>query len=132
LLVEENGGLMQDFRKLQVWEKAHQFTITLYAVTQQFPREELYGLVSQMRRCSVSIPSNLAEGCGRNSSAELARFSEIAMGSASELEYQLLLSCDLGYLDYATYERLDHDLNDVKRMLNRFIQRLRQTNNDSS
>jgi four helix bundle protein len=82
---------MKDFHELKVWQKAHQLTLAVYPVTATFPREELYGLTSQLRRCSSSLPANLAEGCGRNGDfAEFARFCSIAMGSASELEYHLL------------------------------------------
>lgn len=83
-------AVVRDFRKLKVWEKGHALTLSIYTVSQNFPREELYGLTSQMRRAASSIPTNIAEGCGRNSDAELARFMQISMGSASELEYQLL------------------------------------------
>lgn len=80
---------MRDFRELKVWEKSHQLTLAIYKITAIFPREELYGLTIQIRRASASIPANIAEGCGRNGVAELARFLHIAMGSASELEYHL-------------------------------------------
>lgn len=83
---------MKDFRKLQVWEKAHYLTWDVYRVTQHFPKAELYGLTGQMRRAASSIPTNIAKGCGRGSDSELARFSQIAMGSASELEYLLVLT----------------------------------------
>jgi four helix bundle protein len=86
---------MRDFRNLQVWEKAHALALSVYKATVSFPKEELYGLTSQIRRSSTSIPTNIAEGCGRNGDAELARFMSIGMGSASELEYQLLLAHDL-------------------------------------
>jgi four helix bundle protein len=89
---------MRDFRKLQVWEKAHQMTLAVYKVTARFPRAEVYGLVSQMRRAAVSIPANIAEGCGREGGAELGRYLKIAMGSASELEYELLLAHELGFI----------------------------------
>ena len=86
---------MKDFRKLKVWEKAHHLTLALYPVTASFPRDEVYGLASQIRRAASSIPSNIAEGCGREGDPELARFCIIARGSATELEYQLLLARDL-------------------------------------
>ena len=85
-------GAVKDFRELKVWQKAHQLTLTVYQLTAAFPREELYGLTSQLRRSCSSIPANLAEGCGRNGDAEFARFCSIAMGSASEVEYHLLLA----------------------------------------
>ena len=89
---------MQDFRNLLVWQKAHALTLELYKTTVSFPPNERFGLTSQIRRCSASIPANLAEGCGRHGDGEFHRFVHIAMGSASELEYHLLLTHDLGYL----------------------------------
>jgi four helix bundle protein len=89
---------MKDFRELKVWEKSHRLALKVYNATTKFPKEELYGLTSQMRRSSVSVPTNIAEGCGRNRDSELNRFFEIAMGSASELEYLFLLARDLGFL----------------------------------
>lgn len=86
---------MKDFRSLQVWEKAHRLALEIYKATQDFPREESYGLTSQLRRAAASIPTNIAEGCGRGSDRELAQFIQIAVGSASEVEYLLELSHDL-------------------------------------
>jgi four helix bundle protein len=97
---------MKDFRQLKVWEKAHLLTMAIYRITGVFPREETYGLVSQMRRAASSIPSNIAEGCGRDGDAELSRFCSLARGSASELEYQLLLARDLKLLEPKQYEQL--------------------------
>jgi four helix bundle protein len=85
---------MRDFRELKVWHKAHQLTLAVYSATKTFPRDELYGLTSQIRRAAVSIGANIAEGAGKNSPAEFGRFLQIALGSASELEYHLLLSGD--------------------------------------
>jgi four helix bundle protein len=90
---------MRDFHSLKVWQKAHQVTLRVYTATKRFPKDELYGLTSQVRHSATSIPTNVAEGCGRSGEAELARFLNIAMGSASELEYQLLLARDLKFLD---------------------------------
>src|SRR5271169_6269503 len=115
---------MKDFRKLQVWEKAHQWALTLYHVTASFPRDETYGLSSQMRRAAASIPSNIAEGCGRDGDAELARFCIIARGSASELEYELLLARDLKLLQPGDYEALSQQTVDIKRMLTVLVQKL--------
>lgn len=83
---------MQDYKKLNVWQKAHLLAVDIYQATNSFPRNELFGITSQIRRASVSIPANIAEGCGRGSNAELSRFLEFSLGSANELEYQLLLS----------------------------------------
>jgi four helix bundle protein len=115
---------MKDFRELKVWEKAHALTLAVYKATAAFPRDELYGLTAQIRRSCSSIPANIAEACGRNGDAELARFLRIAMGSASELEYHLLLASDLGLLDRVEYERLANDVIEVKRMLASFILKL--------
>jgi four helix bundle protein len=108
---------VKDFRKLKVWEEGHQMTLTAYKITGEFPKQELFGLTSQIRRCSASIPANIAEGCGRVGNSELHRFLQIACGSASELEYHLLLAKDLGYLSPAIYDSVRKGLLDLKRML---------------
>lgn len=116
---------MRDFRSLQVWAKAHKLTLAVYKATASFPKDELYGLTSQMRRASSSIPTNIAEGCGRDGEAELGRFMQIAIGSASELEYLLLLTHDLDFLDELLYQQLERDTTEVKRMLTAFILKLK-------
>lgn len=116
---------MKDFHQLQVWQKAHELTLIVYQVTRTFPREELYGLTSQLRRCSASIPANLAEGCGREGEAEFARFCSIAMGSASELEYHLLLAKDLRLIQPKDHVDLSQRATEVKRMLTGLLQKLR-------
>ena len=115
---------VKDFRDLQVWQKAHQLTLMVYRLTATFPRDERYGLTSQLRRSSSSIAANLAEGCGRNGDAELARFCSIAMGSASELEYHLLLARDLNLVNTADSAALAKQTSEVKRMLTGFQQKL--------
>ena len=115
---------MKDFRKLQVWAKAHQLALTLYQVTASFPRDETYGLTSQIRRAASSIPSNIAEGCGREGDGELSRFCIIARGSASELEYQILLARDLKLIKPHDYEQLTERTTEIKRMLTVFVQKL--------
>ena len=115
---------MRDFRKLKVWEKAHLLTLEVYRVTRNFPKEELYGLTSQMRRSASSVPSNIAEGCGRSSEAETARYFNIALGSASELDYQILLAHDLQLLSDKEHQKLADDVAEVKRMLTAYKQRL--------
>ncbi len=119
---------MQDFRRLKVWEKSHDLVLGIYKVTARFPPAELYGLTSQMRRSVASIPTNIAEGCGRRTDHDFARFLQIAMGSASELEYQLLLARDLGYLPEQDYEPFFNQVTEVEKMLTSFIRRLRATN----
>jgi four helix bundle protein len=115
---------MKDFRKIKVWEKSHILTLNIYKVTRKFPREELYGLISQMRRCSASIPQNIAEGCGRGSDAELARFLQIAMGSASELDYHLLLAKELDFITENEFSVFAKDIKEVMQMLASFIKKI--------
>ena len=119
---------MRNFRKLSVWEKSHTLTLNIYKSTSSFPKEELYGLTSQMRRAASSIPSNIAEGCGRNTQAQFARFLIIAFGSASELEYQLILSKDLSFINNEAFSELFEKITEVKRMLYSLIQKV-QTDN---
>ena len=115
---------MKDFHELKVWQKAHQVTLAVYQITVPFPRQELYGLTSQLRRCSASIPAHLAEGCGRNGDAEFARFGSIAMGSASELEYHLLLAKDLKLIQPKDHAELSPRATELKRMLTALLQKL--------
>jgi four helix bundle protein len=116
---------MQDFRNLKVWEKAHGLTLHVYRASKSFPREEIYGLTSQIRRAAVSIGSNIAEGACRKGDTEFARFLQMAAGSASEVEYQLLLARDLELLKTAGCERLSQEVVEVKRMLSSLMQKLR-------
>ena len=115
---------MQDFRKLGVWAKSHAFTLEVYRETKSFPVEERFGLTNQLRRASSSIGANLAEGCGRFSAREKARFFVIAMGSASEVQYHLLLARDLSYLADELYRELEPKIAEIKRMLTPLIQKL--------
>ena len=108
---------MQDYEKLKVWRKAHELTLVIYQLTHSFPMDERFGLISQMRRCAASIPSNIAEGSGRGTDRDFARFCQIAMGSACELNYQSLLSHELGYLSDADYHRIDAAINEIQKML---------------
>ena len=89
---------MKDFKTLKVWELSHKFTLEIYKITASYPKDELWALVSQMRRSSSSIPTNIAEGCGRRTDEDFAHFLQIALGSASEIEYQIILSQDLNYI----------------------------------
>jgi four helix bundle protein len=114
---------MQDFRNLEVWRKAHRLALDVYRLTESFPRSEMFGLSSQIRRSASSIPTNLAEGCGRTQ-PEFGRFVQIAFGSACELEYQLLLARDLGFLAPESYESTNANVVEVKRMLSSLIKRI--------
>ncbi len=115
---------MKDFRQLKVWDKVHLLTLDIYKVTARFPREEVYGLTSQMRRCSASIGANIAEGCGKQENSELHRFLYIASGSASELDYHLLLARDLKYLSDDDYRQMDKNLTEARRMLTALLQKV--------
>jgi four helix bundle protein len=116
---------MRDFKQLKVWERSHRLTLAVYKATAGFPREELYGLKSQVRRSCAAVPANIAEGCGRGTNADLARFLQIALGSASELEYHLLLAQELSFLNPRDHERLTKEVTEKKRMLTSFIKNLR-------
>jgi four helix bundle protein len=116
---------MQDFRTLKVWQKGHPLTLAIYHATVKFPKGELSRLTARMRRAAASIPANIAEGCGRSGKAELGRFLQISMGSASEIEYHLMLAHDLGLLPDPEYQRLDSRAVELKRMISSFIVGLR-------
>lgn len=111
---------MFDFRKLHVWQLGFDITVSIYRVTRSFPKEELFGLTSQMRRAAASVPHNIAEGCGRESQAELLRFLVIAMGSASELASQMLLAQALNYLSAAESEMMSADIVRLRKMLSAY------------
>lgn len=119
---------MQDFRKLRIWKKGHELTLRVYSATGSFPVRERYGLCSQMRRAAASLGMNIAEGCGRSGSAELRRFLRIAIGSASELEYQLLLARDLKFLPETEFVRLTEQTKDFLRMTIALIRKLKTEN----
>jgi four helix bundle protein len=118
---------MRDFHRLLVWEKSHQLTLEVYRITENFPNSELYGLVSQLRRSCMSIPSNIAEGAGRSTDIEFARFVDIAAGSANEVEYQILLARDLRYLSTESHDHLHFAINEIKKMLAALSRKLRDT-----
>ena len=115
---------MRDYRRLAYGRRAHALTLRVYAETKSFPRDEVYGLTSQLRRSVSSIPANIAEGCGRDSDRELARFLLISMGSANEAEYHLLLAKDLEYLSVGAHDALASDLGEIKRMMTGLLARL--------
>jgi len=116
---------MQNYKDLKVWEKAHQFTLMIYDVSKQFPKEELYGLTNQIRRASSSIPANIAEGCGKNTNGDFAKFLNIALGSANESEYFILLAKDLTYISVEKFETLYKLINEIKAMLIALIAKVR-------
>jgi four helix bundle protein len=117
---------MRNYRDLRVWEEAHRLTLCVYKATQTFLREERFGLTSQIRRASVSIAANLAEGCGRRSDGEMARYVQIAMGSGAELSYHLLLSRALGFLKTEDHAELDANVERILRMISAFSGKVRK------
>jgi four helix bundle protein len=116
---------MQGFRTLRVWREAHALTLAVYRATSGFPKDELYGLTSQLRRAAAAVGANIAEGCGSGGRGELGRYLRIACGSASELECHLQLALDLNLVDHSTYCELDGKVRDVRRMLAGFMRRLK-------
>ena len=117
---------MKDFKELKVWNKAYSLALALYEASRPFPREEIYGLTSQLRRAAVSVGANIAEGCGRRSDGELIRFLQIARGSASEVEHHLLLARDLRFLPPAIHQDLENRLQEVQRMLTSLVSSIQE------
>ena len=117
---------MGNYQRLKVWESGHALSLSVYRITQSFPSEEKYGLAAQLRRASVSVVSNIAEGAGRQSDGEQIRFLRIARGSVHELESQLLLSRDLGYIGSGAWPDLDNQVKEISRMINGLITSLLQ------
>ena len=119
------NAIMKDFRNLEVWQVSHGLAMQIYEITSKFPREEQFSLTSQTRRAAVSIPANIAEGCGRGTNADFSRFLQIAAGSASELEYHLLLSRELSFLPAPDYELAVGRAVRIKKMLSALIRKIR-------
>jgi four helix bundle protein len=117
---------MRNYKDLRVWDEAHRLTLAVYKATQLFPKEERFGLTSQIRRASASIAANLAEGCGRKSDGEMAPFVQIAMGSGAELSYRLLLARDLGLLKTEEHADLDANVERILRMLSALSLKVRK------
>ena len=115
---------MREFHQLQIWQRSHKLTLAIYKATNRFPREEVYGLTSQLRRAISSVPTNICEGCGRKTNADFARFLQISVGSASEVEYELLLAHDLNYLTDNEYDNFNKEIVEIRKMLNNFIKKL--------
>jgi four helix bundle protein len=116
---------MQNYQDLKVWQKSHQFVLEVYQITNQFPKSEMFGLTSQIRRSSVSIPANLAEGCGKNGTNDIANFFQISLGSLHETEYYLLLSKDLQYITAEIFMSRDSEIKEIKAMLVALIKKVR-------
>jgi len=116
---------MRDFKKYDIWKLSHVFTLKIYELTKFYPKDEIYGVVSQIRRASSSIPTNISEGCGRDSDSEFNRFLTISLGSASEVEYLLILSKDLNYIDEKSFINLNEEINIIKRKIYSLKQKLK-------
>ena len=117
---------MRNFKKFDVWQISHQFVLSIYKATKKFPQEERFGIISQMRRAAYSIPSNFSEGCGRGSDADFNRFVQIALGSAHEIEYFLILAEDLEYIESEISEQLQVEINIIKMKLFNLSKKLTQ------
>ena len=118
---------MRDFKELAVWQRSHQLTLELYRVTQSFPREETFAQISQIRRAASSIPTNIAEGCGRQTISEFLNFLNIASGSASEVEYEVLLAKDLGYITDEQCVYYTKEIRSIRSMLSAYMTKLKET-----
>ena len=116
---------MRNFRNYEVWNKSHQFTLLIYKVTKKFPKEEMFGLISQLRRASLSIPTNISEGTARNSEKEFAYFLNIAAGSASEVEYLIEFSRDIEYIDKEIFVKLNAKIVEIRKMLNSLYSKIK-------
>ena len=115
---------MRNFRNLSIWQKSHSLALKIYSLTKSYPQHEVFGLVSQMRRAASSIPTNIAEGCGRNTNPDFKRFLIISAGSASELEYQFILSKDLEFISESTFIEMERDIIEIKKMIFAFIKNI--------
>lgn len=118
---------MRDFHKLIIWQRSHQLTLAVYRISKSFPKEEIFGFISQMRRAVSSIPTNIAEGCGRASNKDFAHFLQIAIGSATEVEYQLLLAHDINYINDDDYQALTDETVVVRKMIIKYQSELKSS-----
>ena len=118
---------MQNYQELRVWQKSHTFVLEIYKLTDDFPKNETFGLISQMRRSAVSVPANLAEGCGKKVTPDIANFFQISLGSLHETEYYLLLARDLRYITNEVFEIRDLEIKEIKAMLISLIKTIRSS-----
>lgn len=118
---------MRDYKKIEVWKRSHRLVLGIYTLTEQFPSDEKYGIISQLRRAALSIPTNIAEGCGRSTERELVRFMDIASGSASEVDYLLYLAMELKYIDQDRYEAAGGELIEIRKMISGYVKTIRNT-----
>ena len=116
--------MLRNYKDLKVWQRSYELCLEIYRVTKGFPKEERYGLTSQIRRAAASVPSNIAEGYGRKTTPEYIKFLYVAYGSNCELETQILLSGDLGYIETDKLKKLQSEIGEVERMLKALIKSL--------
>jgi len=121
---------MKTFRDLQVWQKGMDMSVSVYEVTSNFPKKEEYGLISQLRRCAVSIPSNIAEGFGRNHTKDFIRFLRISQGSVYECQTQLEISFRVGFMQESVFKDMDKQYETIAKMLSSFIRKLSNSENN--
>lgn len=117
----DNNKKIQNFTDLNAWKEAYKLVIEIYKITKHFPKEERYGIVSQVRRCAISIASNIAEGFSRRSNKEKIQFYYIAHGSLTELQNQLIICRGIGYIESEQYKELINDTKTVQRLINGLI-----------
>lgn len=115
---------MRDFSKLTIWQRGHQLTLSVYDLTKAFPKEEIFCLTSQMKKSASSIPTNIAEGCGRSTNPQFKHFLDIAAGSATEIQYQLILSKYLGYITESIFNTLSNEAIEIRKMIYAFMEKL--------
>jgi len=120
---------MQEFKNLIVWKESHSIALCIYKITDKFPRKELFGITSQIRRAATSVSANISEGCGRNSQKDFIRFLNMAMGSANETEYLLILSKDLNYLEEESFENISNSIKTLKKQISNLINAIKKTIN---
>jgi four helix bundle protein len=116
---------MRDYKKYSIWQQGHEIALEIYRITKNFPKDELYGLTSQIRRAVSSIPTNIVEGCGRESDLDFRRFLVIALGSATEVEYLLLLCFELGYIEESHFSHLTNKVVAIRKQLRNLIDKLK-------
>lgn len=115
---------MRNFLTLEIWKRSHLLTLKIYKLTKSFPKSEIYGLTSQMRRSPSSIPTNIAEGCGRNTNPQFAHFLQIVSGSCSEIQYQLILSKDLSYISEEIFKELHSEIVEIRKIIYHYTSKL--------
>lgn len=116
---------MRDFSKLFIWQKSHRLVLSIYDITKKFPKSEMFGLTSQIRKATTSIPINISEGCGRDTKKDFARFLQIAIGSACEVEYELFLAKELNYIEEQEYQTLSDEVVSIRKMIIKYQSELK-------